>query len=290
MKQRPAFTLIELLVVIAIIAVLMGVLMPTLAKAREEGKRAVCFGNLKQLTLAWTLYADENDGRIVNGMSGFHRRDSSPLGNYTEDPTASGIVERAWVGRCWDVQVLGTYRPEASQVIAIKTGALWKYANNLRVFKCPTGRRGHLQTYGIMDSMNGLAREGTANGSKGVMVGRTTLWLKKISEIASPAPASRVVFLDEGKTTPDSYGVYYLQREWLDPPLLRHGAGTAVSYADSHVVYWKWKDQTSIRWARMDDENRYWSLFPGGIKTPDNEDLQLVQTTCWGRLNPAPQR
>ena len=290
MQRRQAFTLIELLVVIAVIAVLMAVLMPALAKAREQGKRVVCFSNLKQLTLAWSLYADENGSRIVNGMSGFHRRDSTPMGNYTEDPLAPGIVERAWVSRCWDVQVQGTYRSDPVQIAAIKSGALWKYANNLKTFKCPTGYRGHLQTYGIMDSMNGLARDGTANGSRGVMVGKTVLWIKKLSDITSPAPASRVVFLDEGKTTPDSYGVYYLQREWLDPPLLRHGAGTAVSYADSHVEYWKWKDQTSIRWARMDEENKYWSLFPGGIKTPDNDDLQLVQLTCWGKLNPTPRR
>ena len=58
MRKRKAFTLIELLVVIAIIALLMAILMPTLRRAREQGQRAVCLSNLKQLTLAWIMYAD----------------------------------------------------------------------------------------------------------------------------------------------------------------------------------------------------------------------------------------
>ena len=64
MRNKQAFTLIELLVVIAIIAVLMAVLMPALNRAREQGKRAVCLNKLKQLSLAWILYADENDDNL----------------------------------------------------------------------------------------------------------------------------------------------------------------------------------------------------------------------------------
>jgi len=65
--KRHAFTLIELLVVIAIIAILMAILMPALNRAREQGRRAVCLNHLKTLTLGWSMYADQNDDRIVNG-------------------------------------------------------------------------------------------------------------------------------------------------------------------------------------------------------------------------------
>ncbi len=65
MQKTRAFTLIELLVVIAIIAILMAVLMPALGRARLQGQRAACMGNLKQLTLAWIMYADENDDKIA---------------------------------------------------------------------------------------------------------------------------------------------------------------------------------------------------------------------------------
>ncbi|MFC1764264.1 type II secretion system protein, partial [Planctomycetota bacterium] len=57
MYKSKAFTLIELLVVIAVIAVLMAILMPALSRAREQGKRAVCLNNLKQLSFAWIMYA-----------------------------------------------------------------------------------------------------------------------------------------------------------------------------------------------------------------------------------------
>ncbi|MCG8700169.1 MAG: type II secretion system GspH family protein, partial [Bacteroidales bacterium] len=61
MSKKKGFTLIELLVVIAVIAVLMGILMPALSRARELAKRSVCSNNLKGLNLAWMMYANDNN-------------------------------------------------------------------------------------------------------------------------------------------------------------------------------------------------------------------------------------
>lgn len=61
MKRRPGFTLIELLVVIAIIALLMGILMPALNKARDMGKRVSCMNNMRQVGIAYQMYVNEND-------------------------------------------------------------------------------------------------------------------------------------------------------------------------------------------------------------------------------------
>ncbi len=64
-NARAAFTLIELLVVISVIAILMGILLPSLSKARQVAKRAVCASNLRQLFLANSGYANENNGFYV---------------------------------------------------------------------------------------------------------------------------------------------------------------------------------------------------------------------------------
>ena len=280
MKNRiTGFTLIELLVVIAVIAVLMAILMPALQRAREQGQRAVCMGNLKQLGLAWIMYADENDSRIVNGAAGVNRS----WGSYTE---------KAWVGKCWsNSYTSGDQLPREQQEDGIRQGAMWPFVSEIKLFSCPTGTRGELVTYATMDGANGLSRAGTATGSGrnaiGNRNGNTVLWLKRTTDMGSPPPAQRMVYIDEGWVTPDSFATNYNTPRWWDDPPVRHGDGTNVSMADGHAEYWKWRGSDTIKEGRERQRTH-----PSNDFTPTtesgSEDLYKVQKACWGKVGYTP--
>ncbi|MHC4166341.1 MAG: prepilin-type N-terminal cleavage/methylation domain-containing protein [Planctomycetota bacterium] len=279
MSRQNGFTLIELLVVIAIIALLMAMLMPALNRAREQGRRAVCLNHLKTLTLGWTMYADENDDRIVNGEAYW-----SPGGPPAAPVPTSGPHkgEPYWVGNdCASGFARGEQRPLRTQKQAIRAGALFPYCAAEKVYRCPTGVRGEMRTYSTGYGMNGcFDATGTYSGNRGVRVGRTVLMVKRRSEITVPAPAYRLVFLDEGRISPDSYAIHYTTPRCWDPPFVRHGDGTNVSFADGHSAYWKYRGAETIEAGKRPN--------PPYNYTPTTEeglaDLQKMQIAIWGRL------
>jgi prepilin-type N-terminal cleavage/methylation domain-containing protein/prepilin-type processing-associated H-X9-DG protein len=279
MCREKGFTLIELLVVIAIIALLMAILMPALQRAREQGRRAVCLNYLKTLTLGWIMYADENDDRIVNGEA-YWAPTADPAAPVPTSGPHKG--EPYWVGNdCASAFAQGEQRPLDIQMQAIRVGALFPYCKAEKVYRCPTGIRGEMRTYSTGYGMNGcFDATGTYIGNRGVRVGRTVLMVKKRSEISVPAPAYRLVFLDEGQISPDSYAIHYVSPRWWDPPFVRHGDGTNVSFADGHSDYWKYRGAETIRVGKM--ANLQYNYTP----TTDEglADLQRMQEAIWGRL------
>ena len=250
MDKRRGFTLIELLVVIAIIALLMALLMPALERAREQGRRSVCLGNLKQLMLGYGFYLDDNEGKLVNGDT------EEYTGMY--NPGGGHYNEIAWVRKDW-----GTPEPTPDEKeIAIKNGALYPYVKNIKVYSCPTLLAGHVRTYAVSDAMN------CKDWSGRVM-------LKHETEIRRPY--IRFIFLDDGGTAGATLGGYTCWHDrwvWWDPPPIRHGDGTTFSFADGHVEYWKWQDSRTIKFGLLMQAN--------SPPQPDNPDIPKTQMATWG--------
>jgi prepilin-type N-terminal cleavage/methylation domain-containing protein/prepilin-type processing-associated H-X9-DG protein len=268
MDRRKGFTLIELLVVISIIALLMAILLPVLNKAKERGRRAVCLNNLHQLTLAWILYADENNGKLVNGITGAPGYEDVP-----ED-------EDGWIH--WftpeeeDQEQTDGFYPIEAQKRVIREGALFPYCKDLRLYRCPAGIKDNLWTYGISDVMNG----GSYNTDYPEGIVKMYLQI--------PRPVERLVFVDEGKTTYRGYAVYHEEPRWYDPPSIRHSKGATFSFADGHSEYWHWKDPQTITMGELGEQDQPLSKVqqPGADQ---NRDLVKLQKAAWGRLGYDPK-
>jgi prepilin-type N-terminal cleavage/methylation domain-containing protein len=286
--DKVGFTLVELLVVISIIALLMAILLPALARARELGKRAVCLSNLKQLTLAWLTYTEANNDKMVNGApispapatlaACLACPTGENCGAFAPTPTSSSttdphLYELPWIGNAYGAT------DDCCKKCAITTGALWRYVNDFKIYRCPTGNRGEMITYTALDAVNGLPRTDTQAAG---------VWLKNRNQIKRTA--TQLVYIDEGKVTPDSYAVNYNSPLWFDPPHVRHSGGDTFSFADNHVEIWKWKSKKTVDFATSCETAPQYNVFPSTAQqdNDDMQDLYLMQKRCWSKIEYTP--
>jgi prepilin-type N-terminal cleavage/methylation domain-containing protein/prepilin-type processing-associated H-X9-DG protein len=254
--HKKAFTLIELLVVIAVIAVLMAIFMPSLHRAREQGKRIVCQSNLKQMSLAWIMYAEENDGKIMSGNPG-------------TSPSA-----------CWGAAGSNTGKTLEQRQAALTTGAMWRCCNTPKLYKCPTGLRGEVLTYTIVASMNG-SKHDTPSSNKN---GTTILFITRLNQLYSPPPSERLVFIDEGFTSTGCFSVDYAKAEWWDDAPIRHGDGTNFGFADGHAGYHKWMATETIQYFRPRAGSRVTGSKFAPTTLEGKQDLYDFQKLVWGKV------
>jgi prepilin-type N-terminal cleavage/methylation domain-containing protein len=208
MSRRPrAFTLVELLVVIGIIAVLIAILMPALTRANDQARQLRCLSNMRQLAIAWTMYANDSKGKICGSNT----------------PTIGNPKEFNWV----TVDTNGR-----DSLASLQAGVLWKYVNSAGVYHCPN--MDYLRTYSINGLLNG---EGDPDANTG-KIWTTTSQIKH--------PEATFVFIEEydnrGYQINSFWVPAYPKSNWVDIPSPFHGRVGLLSFADGHAQMWRWTD------------------------------------------------
>ncbi len=253
---QHGFTLIELLVVIAIMAILASLLLPSLVKAKIKAQGLACMSNLKQLTGAWWMYADDNADRLPGPDS--------------------------WVSGWLDFNGGNSDNTNLLYLIDARYAQLGPYTRSPGIYKCPAdlsaviiGGRRYPRVRSI--SMNTtLGDDGMGNNYRWWTGTPPYRRYNKRTDIIAPQPSQLWVLVDEH---PDSINNGDMAvkcdavgpaAEFVDFPASYHNGACGFSFADSHAEIKKW----------LDPRTKPPVTYTGNIASrasPNNPDIAWMQ-------------
>jgi len=273
-KSARGFTLIELLVVIAIIAILAAMLLPALAKAKQEAAKANCLNNQKQFALGWRMFSGDHDGYLVSAS-----QDLSNPNNISDDFFPwRGEPSKLPAGTPTTVPA-GQTSVVYYDNLGFQGGALWEYVKNANVIHCPADKRfsSGLQvwcSYSMGDNLNGVKPQATewrvhkefeiknasdrfimneeCDGRPQTAPDNTTVY----DNAGTWAPFSlsgHAAAGDAPKNNPGSYTTCWAGSTagWWDGPAAYHISSATFSFGDGHAEAHKWLDATTLSFANQ---------------------------------------
>ncbi|MBN9690200.1 MAG: type II secretion system protein [Verrucomicrobia bacterium] len=251
-QRRRGFTLIELLVVIAIIAILAGMLLPGLAKAKAKATGIQCMNNGHQLMIAWRLYVDDSQDRLPQSYG----PNEWVHGSLNFDPSNRSN---------WDVEQ------------DIKKGLLWPYCGkNAAVFKCPADFSTVTVKGAKLSRVRSMAMNGWIDSTDVQGFGTGFRIYKKFSDFLEPGPSMTWVFMDEredsindGEMIVGMSGYPDKPTQWkiVDYPASYHHRAAGLAFADGHSEIKRWLDKRTMPVLKRGTE------IPLNVNSPNNVDV-----------------
>lgn len=225
LRPESGFTLVELLVVVAIIAVLAAMLLPVLAKAKAKSHGAACASHLRQLGMALAFYAGDH-------ASFFPRNIMEGSGSSEGWVTIAG----SWV--------LGNAKKDRTDT-NLREGVLWRYVQNVGVYKCPTARSTVIGQPGLPRTRS-YSLSFWLNGHDGPSSHPITHPATILKEAGAASPVGIYSFICANERSIDTgcFGPWYGPADtfyWANTPGELHSQGAYLAFLDGHVARHRWR-------------------------------------------------